>query len=135
MDGFKKSQRYWVKELSLYNRIEAFSKIFTESGTECIAWGSIQVLPNQVNKKSFFTFEDVDLWGSYAKLRKNRVKLWELILTLEISIYCLPRSFNGFLLYVAQSSFTEIKSAFTNLQNELLPKAIGQELLVVNNSV
>ena len=73
--------------------------------------------------------------GPMRSYVKNRVKLWELILTLEISIYCLPRSFNGFLLYVAQSSFTEIKSAFTNLQNELLPKAIGQELLVVNNSV
>ena len=57
------------------------------------------------------------------------------ILRLEISIYCLPRSFNGFHLYFAQGSFTEMKSACIELQNEPLPKAIGQELLIVNNSV
>ena len=40
-------------------------------------WNSIQVLPNQVSKKSFYTFEDIDLRESHAKLHKNRVKLWE----------------------------------------------------------
>ena len=34
-----------------------------------------------------------------------------------------------------QCSFTEMKSTFIKLQNEALPKDIGQELLVVNNSV
>ena len=42
-------------------------------------WNSIQVLPNQVIKKSFYTFEDIDLRESHAKLHKNRVKLWEQI--------------------------------------------------------
>ena len=42
-------------------------------------WSSIQVLPNQVSKKSFYTFEDIDLRESHAKLHKNRVKLWEQI--------------------------------------------------------
>ena len=37
-----------------------FSKIFIRSG-KCIMWSSIQVLPNQVSKKSFYTFEDIDL--------------------------------------------------------------------------
>ena len=32
---------------------------------------SIQVLPNQVSKKSFYTFEDIDLRESYAKLHKK----------------------------------------------------------------
>ena len=32
-------------------------------------------------------------------------------------------------------SFTEMKSTFIELQNESLPKDIGQELLIVNNSV
>ena len=41
-------------------------------------WSSIQVLPNQVSK-SFYTFEDIDLRESHAKLHKKRVKLWELI--------------------------------------------------------
>ena len=34
---------------------------------------SIQVLPNQASKKSFYTFEDIDLRESHAKLHKNRV--------------------------------------------------------------
>ena len=34
-------------------------------------WNSIQVLPNQVSKKSFYTFEDIDLRESYAKLHKK----------------------------------------------------------------
>ena len=32
MDGFKKFQRFRVKELLLHNRVEAFSKIFIRSG-------------------------------------------------------------------------------------------------------
>ena len=35
--------------------------------------GSVQVFSNQVSKKSFYTFEDIDLRESHA------VKLWELI--------------------------------------------------------
>ena len=54
---------------------------------------------------------------------------------LEISIYCLPPNFNGFPLYFAQCLFTEMKSTFVKLQNESLPKDIGQELLIVNYSV
>ena len=42
-------------------------------------WSSIQVLPNQVSKKSFYTFEDIDLRESHAKLHKNLLKLWEQI--------------------------------------------------------
>ena len=43
-------------------------------------WSSIQVLPNQVSKKSFYALEDIDLRESHAKLnKKNRVKLWEQI--------------------------------------------------------
>ena len=36
------------------------SKIFIRSG-KCIMWSSVQVLLNQVSKKSFHTFEDIDL--------------------------------------------------------------------------
>ena len=38
-------------------------------------WSSIQVLSNQVSKKSFYTFEDIDLRECHAKLHKSRVKL------------------------------------------------------------
>ena len=41
-------------------------------------WSSIQVLPNQVSKKSY-PFEDTDLRESHAELHKNRVKVWEQI--------------------------------------------------------
>ena len=100
-------------------------------------WGSIQVLPNQVSKKLFHTFEDIDLEKSHAKLHKKPSETLraDSILRLEISICCLPRSFNGFPLYFEQNSFTEMKSAFIKLQNELLPKPIGQALLIVNNIV
>ena len=56
-----------MKELLLYNRIEAFSK-FSSELEKCIMWSSIQVLPNQVSKKSFYTFEDIDLRESHAKV-------------------------------------------------------------------
>ena len=50
--------------------IEAFSKIFIRS-RKCIMWYSIQVLPNQGSKKSFYTFKDIDLRESHAKLHKK----------------------------------------------------------------
>ena len=37
-----------------------FSKIFIRSG-KCVIWSSVQVLPNQVSKKSFYMFEDIAL--------------------------------------------------------------------------
>ena len=42
------------------------SKISIRSG-KCIMWNSIHVLPNQVSKKSFFSFEDIDLRESHAE--------------------------------------------------------------------
>ena len=59
-------------------------------------WSSIQVLPNQVSKKSFYTFEDIDLGESHAKVHKKPSETLgaDSILRSEISIYCLPRNFN-----------------------------------------
>ena len=34
-------------------------------------WSSIRVLPNQVSKKSFYTFEDIDLREPHTKLHKK----------------------------------------------------------------
>ena len=34
-------------------------------------WSSIQVLPNQVSKKSFHTFQDIDSRASDAKLHEK----------------------------------------------------------------
>ena len=47
MAGFEKFQRFWVKELLLYNCIEDLFENFQE---KCFMWSSIQVLPNQVTK-------------------------------------------------------------------------------------
>ena len=37
-------------------------------------WNSIQVFPNQVIKKSFYTFEDIELRESHAKLHKKPIE-------------------------------------------------------------
>ena len=60
-NGFELSNFYFTTVWKL------FSKIFIRSG-KCIMWSSIQVLPNQVSKKSFYTCEDVDLWGVPCKV-------------------------------------------------------------------
>ena len=59
-------------------------------------WSSIQVLSNQVNKKSFYTFEGIDLSESHAKVHEKPSEILraDSILRLEISIYCLSRNFN-----------------------------------------
>ena len=44
---------------------------FSPEVEKCIMWGSIQKLPNQVSKKSFYTFEDIDLRESHVKLCKK----------------------------------------------------------------
>ena len=37
-------------------------------------WSLIQILPNQVSKKSFYTFEEIDLQESHAKLHKKSIE-------------------------------------------------------------
>ena len=88
------------------------------------------------SEKSFYAFEDIDLRESHAKVHKKPSETLgaDSILRLKISICCLPRNFNLFPLYLAQCSFTEMKTTFIKLQNESLPKDIGQELLIVKNS-
>ena len=58
-------------------------------------WSSIQVLPNQLSKKSFCTFEDIDLCESHTKVHEKPSETLgaDSILRLEIGIYCLPRNF------------------------------------------
>ena len=48
-----------------------FSKIFIRNGKMHHIWSSIQALENQVSKESFYTFEDIDLRESHAKLHKK----------------------------------------------------------------
>ena len=40
-------------------------------------WSPIQVLPNQVSKKSFHTFEDIELREPHGKLHKKPIETLE----------------------------------------------------------
>ena len=55
-----------------FTTIQKFFRKFLSEVEKCIMWSSIQVLPNQVSKKSFFTFENIRLRESHAKLHKKR---------------------------------------------------------------
>ena len=77
MDGFKKFQRFSAKELLLYNRIEAFSKIFIRSRK--MHHVELNSGTSKSSKWSVFAFEDIDLRESCTKLHKNQVELWQKI--------------------------------------------------------
>ena len=49
----------------------SFFRKFSSEVETCIMWSSILVLPNQVSKKSFYTFEDIDLRESRSKLHRK----------------------------------------------------------------
>ena len=53
-NGFELRNSYFTTVQKL------FSKLLIRRG-KCITWSSIQVFPNKVGKKSFYTFEDIDL--------------------------------------------------------------------------
>ena len=38
----------------------SFLRKFSSKVEKCIMWSSIQVLPDQVSKKSFYVFEDIE---------------------------------------------------------------------------
>ena len=44
---------------------------FSSQVEKCIMCNLIQVLPNQGSEKSFYTFQDIDLRESHAKLHKK----------------------------------------------------------------
>ena len=62
-----------------FTAVWSFFRKFSSEVEKRIIWSSIQVLPNQVSKQSLYTFEDIDLRESYAKLHKNPSELWEQI--------------------------------------------------------
>ena len=49
----------------------SFFLTFSSEVAKCIMWSAIQVLPNQGSKNSFYTFKDIDLRESHAKLHKK----------------------------------------------------------------
>ena len=59
-----------LRNFSLQSYRSFFGK-FSSEVERCIMWSSIQVLPNQVSKMLFYTFEDIDLRESHAKLYKK----------------------------------------------------------------
>ena len=54
-----------------FTTVQKFFRNFSSEVEKCIIWSSIQELPNQVSKKSFYTFEDIDLRESHAKLHRK----------------------------------------------------------------
>ena len=59
--------------------MEALLKNFSPEVGKCMMRGSIQVLPNQVNEKSFYTFKGIDLREFHAKLHKKPSENLEVI--------------------------------------------------------
>ena len=79
VDGFKKFQRYWVKELLLYNRMEAFFENLDQKWKDasCRAqfrYFQIKKVKNPSVRLKILTYESP--MQSYIK---TRVKLWEQI--------------------------------------------------------
>ena len=104
----RNSNDFELRNFYFTNVWKLFFRKLSSEVEKCIIWSSIQVLPNHVSKRSFYTFEDIDLWESHAKVHKKPSQTLgaDSILRLEISIYCLPRNFNWFALYFARCSFT-----------------------------
>ena len=48
-------------ELRNFTTVQKLFRKFSSEVEKCIMCNSIQVLPNQVSKKSFYTFEEIDL--------------------------------------------------------------------------
>ena len=63
-NGFELRNYYFATVLKLFQK-------YSSEVEKCIMWSSIQVLPNQVSKKSFYTFEHNDLRESHAKLHEK----------------------------------------------------------------
>ena len=62
--GFELRNFYFTTIRSLFRK-------FSSDVEKCIMWSSIQVLPNQVSKKLFYTSEDIDLRESHARLHEK----------------------------------------------------------------
>ena len=63
-NGFELRNFYFTTVQKLFRK-------FSSDVEKCMKWSSVWVLPNQVSKKSFYTFEDIDLRESHAKLHKK----------------------------------------------------------------
>ena len=66
----RNSNGYELRNFYFTTVWNVFRKISSEV-EKCIIWSSIQVLSNQVSKKSFYTFKDIDSRESHVKLHKN----------------------------------------------------------------
>ena len=83
-NGFELSNFYFAIVWKLFRK-------FSSEVEKCIMWSSIHVLPNQVSKRSFNTFKDIDLESLMQSYIKNRVNLWSR-LNLKVRNQCLLSS-------------------------------------------
>ena len=58
----RNSNDFELRNFYFTNVQKLFFRKFSSELEKCIMWSSIQVLPNQVSKKSFYTFEDGGLF-------------------------------------------------------------------------
>ena len=71
--GLRNSNGYELRNF-YFTTVRSFFRKFSSEVEKCIMWSSTQVLPNQVSKKLFYTFEDIELRDSHAKLQKKPSK-------------------------------------------------------------
>ena len=57
----RNSNDFELRNFYFTKTVRSFFRNFSSEVEKCIMGSSIQVLPNQVSKKSFYTFEDIDL--------------------------------------------------------------------------
>ena len=110
-----------------------FMKSCPRSGASC--GGHVKYFQTK-QIKNLDTHLKILPYVSYMQSYKNKPSETlgtDSIRRLEISDHCLSQSFTCCTLH--KSSIIEIKSIFIQLQNKPFPKAIEQELLVVNNGV
>ena len=69
VDGLRNSNGIELRNFH-FTTVWKFYKNFSLEVEKCIIWGSIQAPPNKVSKKSFHTFEDIDL----RELMQNYIK-------------------------------------------------------------
>ena len=58
-----------------FTTVKKLFRKFSSKVEKRIMWNSFRYFQIKYVKKSFYTFEDIDLRESHAKLHKNRVKL------------------------------------------------------------
>ena len=130
MDGLKKFEQLGNFYFTTVKKL--LSKIFIRSGK--MHHVELNSGTFKSSTKSFFTFEDIALRESHAKLNKKLLNSGSrLNLNIRNQYLVFLETLTDFQC-ILKCLFTEMKNTF-KLKHESLPKDIRQELLKVNNNV